>query len=91
MYDIMRQAEEKLVQVGTDLTVSVMFFIFSVVILATIMFITLSIYYSKKPPEKRKSQIAIFLISIFVGWAITTLIFVYRIVGLGIYKLLDNS
>lgn len=90
MYDIMRQAEEKLIQVGTDLTVSVMFFIFSIVILATLMYIALSIYYSKKPPEERKSQISIFLISVFVGWAVTTLVFVYKIVAIGIVKLIEN-
>lgn len=90
MYDIMRQAEEKLVQVGTDLTVSVMFFVFSIVVIGVVMYIALTIYYNKKPPEKRKSPFMIFLISTFVGWAITTLVFVYRIVALGLSKLLGN-
>lgn len=87
MYDIMRQAEEKLVQVGTDLTVSVIVFVMSIIILTIIFDIALTIYYNKKPKEERKSSFSIFLISVFIGWAITTLVFVYRIVFLGIQHL----
>ncbi|ACN98306.1 hypothetical protein SULAZ_0331 [Sulfurihydrogenibium azorense Az-Fu1] len=87
MYDVMKQAEEKLVQVGTDLTVSVIFFVMSIIILTIIAFIILTIKNNKKPAEERKSQLAIFLISVFTGWAITTIIFVYRMVMIGISHL----
>ncbi len=87
MYDIMRQAEEKLVQVGTDLTISVVVFIISIMVLTIIFNIALTIYYNRKPKEERKSLLSIFLISIVLGWALTTLLFVYRIVFLGIQHL----
>ncbi len=87
MYDVMKQAEEKLVQVGTDLTISVVVFVLSIVILTVITYIILTIKNSRKPIKERKSNIAIFLISVFTGWAITTLVFVYRIVMIGIQHL----
>ncbi|WP_297889674.1 hypothetical protein [Sulfurihydrogenibium sp.] len=87
MYDIMKQAEEKLVQVGTDLTISVVVFVLSIVLLTIITYIILTIKNSKKPIEERKSNIAIFLISVFTGWAITTLVFVYRMVMIGLQRL----
>lgn len=87
MNDVLQQAQEKLVQVGTDLTVSVIFFITSIIVIGTITYIVLTILNNKKPEEKRKSNIAIFLISVFVGWAITTLIFVYRVVMIGLERL----
>ena len=84
----MQQAQEKLVQVGTDLTVSVVFFVISIIIIATVSYIILIILNNKKPDKEKKSNIVIFLISVFVGWAITTLIFVYRVVTIGLEKLL---
>ncbi len=87
MYDIMRQAEEKLVQVGTDLTISIVVFVMSIVILTIFFNIALTIYYNKKPKEERKSPLSIFLISVFIGWAVTTIVFVYRIVFLGLQHL----
>jgi bacteriorhodopsin len=87
MYDVMKQAEEKLVQVGTDLTVSVVVFVLSIVILTIITYIILTIKNNKKPVEERRSNVAIFLISVFTGWAITTLVFVYRIVIIGLKHL----
>jgi heme/copper-type cytochrome/quinol oxidase subunit 2 len=80
MYDVMKQTEEKLVQVGHDLTISVIVFVFSVIILTIIFNIILAIWNNKKPPEERKSPLVIFLIAVFVGWTITTLVFVYRMV-----------
>ncbi len=87
MYDVMKQAEEKLVQVGTDLTVSVVVFVLSVVTLTIITYIILTIKNNKKPVEERRSNVAIFLISVITGWAITTLVFVYRIVIIGLKHL----
>lgn len=87
MYDVMKQAEEKLVQVGTDLTISIVVFVLSIVILTVITYIILMVINRKKPLEERKSDIAIFLISVFTGWAITTLVFVYRIVMIGLEHL----
>lgn len=87
MYDVMKQAEEKLIQVGTDLTISVIVFVLSIIILTIITYVVLTIKNNRKPIEERKSNIAIFLISVFTGWAITTLVFVYRIVMIGIQHL----
>jgi heme/copper-type cytochrome/quinol oxidase subunit 2 len=84
MYDVMKQAEEKLVQVGYDLTISVIVFVLSVIILTIIFNIVLTIWNNKKPPEERKSPLIIFLIAVVVGWAITTLVFVYRMVMIGL-------
>jgi hypothetical protein len=87
MYDVMKQAEEKLVQVGYDLTISVIVFVLSVIILTVIFNIILTIWNNKKPAEERKSPLVIFLIAVFVGWAITTLVFVYRMVMIGLEHL----
>jgi len=87
MYDVMKQAEERLVQVGYDLTISVIVFVLSIIVLTVIFDIILTILNNKKPPEERKSSLAIFLISVFVGWAITTLVFVYRMVMIGLEHL----
>ncbi|MBX0313173.1 MAG: hypothetical protein JHC31_15655 [Sulfurihydrogenibium sp.] len=87
MYDVMKQAEEKLVQVGHDLTISVIVFVFSVIILTVIFNIILTIWNNKKPAGERKSPLVIFLIAVFVGWAITTLVFVYRMVMIGLEHL----
>lgn len=85
MYDIMRQAEEKLVQVGTDLTISVMFFVFSVIIIASLMFVILTLWNKNK--TQKMSPVKVFLISLITGWAVTTIIFVYRMVAIAISKL----
>jgi bacteriorhodopsin len=87
MYDVMKQAEEKLVQVGYDLTISVIVFVLSIIVLTVIFNIVLTIWNNKKPPEERKSPLVIFLIAVFVGWAITTLVFVYRMVMIGLEHL----
>jgi hypothetical protein len=87
MYDVMKQAEEKLVQVGYDLTISVIVFVLSVIILTAIFDIILTIWNNKKLPEEKKSSLVIFLISVFAGWAITTLVFVYRMVMIGLEHL----
>lgn len=88
MYDIMRQAEEKLVQVGTDLTISVMFFVISVVLLSSVVFITLTVWNNKR--QQKMSSVRLFITSLITGWAITTIIFVYRMVVIAISKL-SNS
>jgi len=87
MYDVMKQAEEKLVQVGYDLTISVIIFVISIIVLTIIFNIILTIWNRRKPPEDRKSSLAIFLISVIVSWAITTLVFVYRVVMIGLQQL----
>ena len=87
MYDVMKQAEEKLVQVGYDLTISVIVFVLSVIILTIIFNIILTVWNNKKPPEERKSSLVIFLISLFVSWATTTLFFVYKMVMIGLQHL----
>lgn len=87
MYDIMREAEEKLVKVGTDLTTSVIFFVFSIFVVSIIAFIVLNIINSKRPQEKKISEIMIFLMAFLIGWGITTLVFVYRVVIVGLLKL----
>lgn len=87
MYDIMRQAEEKLIEVGISHATSLVLFILSIFIIFCITFIGLILYNKGKPQERRMSSLRIFITSLIVGWAITTLVFVYRMVVVGISKL----
>jgi hypothetical protein len=50
--DVLQQAQEKLVQVGTDLTVSVIFFITSIIVIGTITYIVLTILNNKNLKKK---------------------------------------
>ncbi|NPA57948.1 MAG: hypothetical protein GXN94_01510 [Aquificae bacterium] len=45
---------------------------------------------SKKPPEERRSNFALFLIALNVGFFITVLFFVYRFVIIGLKYLMSN-
>ncbi|MCX7738842.1 MAG: hypothetical protein N2Z80_05465 [Hydrogenothermaceae bacterium] len=87
MYDIMRQAEEKLMEVGVNHATSVLFFILSILVIFSITFLGLLLYNRNRQSDEKLSEIKVFIISLIVGWAITTLIFVYRIVMVGISKL----
>lgn len=87
MYDIMRQAEEKLIEVGVNHTTSVLFFVLSILVIFFVTFLGLLLYNRNRQPDEKLSEIKMFIISLIVGWAITTLVFVYRIVMIGISKL----
>ncbi|MEJ5173372.1 MAG: hypothetical protein WHT47_06625 [Hydrogenothermaceae bacterium] len=90
MYDITKEAQEKVVTAGETLTYYATIFVFSILAIATITFIVLTIYNKKRPDDRKFSPLKIFLISLLVGWMITTIFFVYRIVVIGLSKLIGG-
>ncbi|MEZ0323134.1 MAG: hypothetical protein ABWJ98_02330 [Hydrogenothermaceae bacterium] len=90
MYDITKEAQKNVATAGYTLTFYATMFVLSIVVIAIISFILLTFYNKKRPDDKKLSNVKIFLISFFIGWMITTLVFVYRIVVIGLSKLMGG-
>ncbi|WP_457638637.1 hypothetical protein [Persephonella sp.] len=82
--------ESVLSQVGDMHAEDIIILLFLIFLSGGITYIFLIWRNSKKPPEERRSNFAIFLIALNVGFFVTVTFFVYRVLVIGIKYLLSH-
>ncbi|SNZ11190.1 hypothetical protein SAMN06265182_2015 [Persephonella hydrogeniphila] len=82
--------ESVLAQVGDLHSTDILILLFLILTLGMLTFVFLVWRNSKKPPEERRSNFALFLIALNVGFFATVLFFVYRVVVIGIKYLMSQ-
>ncbi|WP_457625939.1 hypothetical protein [Persephonella sp.] len=82
--------ESVLAQVGDLHSTDILVLLFLILVLGMITYIFLVWKNSKKPPEERRSNFALFLIALNVGFFVAVTFFVYRVVVAGIKYLMSQ-
>ncbi len=83
----MPSAAERLISAGTEYFPFIIGLLISIFVIAGISFIVLSILNKKKPVEDRRSNFFLFIVSLMIGFFITSLFFVYKVVLMGLEHL----
>jgi hypothetical protein len=83
----MPSAAERLISAGSEYFPFIIGLLISIFVIAGIAFIVLSIFNKKNPPEARRSNFFLFIVSLMIGFFITSLFFVYKVVLMGLEHL----
>ncbi|NPA16852.1 hypothetical protein [Persephonella sp.] len=82
--------ESVLAQVGDLHSTDILVLLFLILTLGMLTYIYLVWKNNKKPPEERRSNFALFLIALNVGFFVTVMFFVYRFVIVGLKYLMSH-
>ncbi|WP_293446312.1 hypothetical protein [Persephonella sp.] len=82
--------ESVLAQVGDLHSTDILILLFLILTFGLLSYIFLLWKNSKKPPEERRSNFALFLIALNVGFFTTVMFFVYRVVVVGLKHLISQ-
>jgi hypothetical protein len=83
----MPSAGERLISAGSEYFPFIIGLLLSIFIIAGISFVVLSILNKKNPPEEKRSNFFLFIVSLMIGFFITSLFFVYKVVLIGLEHL----